>query len=148
MQVLIAEHKNETLSRPGRVSFAEVLRRADVLSLHAPLNSETRNMIAAPELRTMKPTAVLINTARGGLVDEGALKEALTSGWIAGAGFDVLEKEPPRQGSPLLDLAERTDFILTPHVAWSSRRAMQTLADQLIENLEAYVRGTPRNLVA
>ena len=94
----------------------------------------------------MRPHALLINTARGGLVDEAALFEALRSGLIAGAGFDVLTKEPPREGNPLLDL-NLPNFILTPHIAWASREAMQTLADQLIENIEAFEAGAPRNLV-
>ena len=87
------------------------------------------------------------NCDESGLVDETALKTAIVSGWIAGAGFDVLEREPPREGSPLLELVERTDVIVTPHVAWASRHAMQALADQLVENMEAWVRGSPRNLV-
>jgi len=94
----------------------------------------------------MKPSAILINTARGNLVDEAALAEALQSGRIAGAGFDVLSVEPPNEGNPLLDL-DLPNFILTPHVAWSSREAMQFLADQLVDNIEAFVAGSPRNVV-
>jgi glycerate dehydrogenase len=94
----------------------------------------------------MRRDALLINTARGGLVDEQALVEALRSGRIAGAGFDVLTKEPPRDGNPLLEL-NLPNFILTPHVAWASHEAMQTLANQLIDNLEAFVKGTPQNIV-
>lgn len=94
----------------------------------------------------MKPTALLINTARGGLVDEAALIRALDEGWIGGAGFDVLTTEPPTQGHPLLEV-RRSNFILTPHVAWASDGAMQFLADQLIDNIEAWQRGTPQNLV-
>jgi len=94
----------------------------------------------------MKRTAILINTARGGLVDEHALVRALREGWIAGAGFDVLTVEPPREGNPLLDL-RMPNFILTPHIAWASRDAMQFLADQLIDNIDAWSRGAPQNLV-
>ena len=94
----------------------------------------------------MKRTALLINTARGGLVDEQALAQALRAGLIAGAGFDVLTNEPPRSGNPLLDL-HLPNFILTPHVAWASDEAMQFLADQLIDNIESFVRGDPKNLV-
>ncbi len=94
----------------------------------------------------MKRNAILINTSRGGLVDESALATALTEGWIAGAGFDVLTSEPPTQGNPLLDL-RLPNFILTPHVAWASRNAMQALAEQLIDNVELFVKGTPQNLV-
>ena len=94
----------------------------------------------------MRRNALLINTARGGLVDETALVEALRSKIIAGAGFDVLTKEPPREGNPLLEL-NLPNFILTPHIAWASREVMQALADQLIENIEAFQNGSPRNLV-
>ena len=103
-------------------------------------------MIGERELRSMQPHALLINTARGGLVDERALVRALDEGWIGGAGFDVLTTEPPRDGNPLLDL-RRPNFILTPHVAWSSTGAMQFLADQLIDNIDAWAAGSPRNLV-
>ena len=147
MQVLIAEHKNATTIREDHTSFDSVLREADVISLHTPLTPETRHMIATREFGLMKPTAILINTARGNLVDEAALADALKSGHLAGAGFDVLAVEPPREGSPLLD-PDLPNFILTPHVAWSSREAMQTLADQLVDNIEAFVAGTPRNVVA
>jgi len=146
MKVLIAEHKNATTIRAGHTSFDSVLAEADVISLHTPLTSETRHMIAAREFGQMKPTAILINTARGSLVDEAALIEALKSGQIAGAGFDVLSVEPPRDGNPLVDL-DLPNFILTPHVAWSSREAMQTLADQLVDNIEAFVAGRPHNVV-
>jgi glycerate dehydrogenase len=147
MRVLVAEHKDAREIRPDRTPFPDVLRQSDVISLHAPLLPATRNLISTAELRSMKQSAILINTARGGLVDEAALRTALVAGWIGGAGFDVLEREPPKDGTPLLELAERPDVIITPHVAWASRRAMQSLADQLIDNLEAFARGAPRNLV-
>ncbi|MEO1767391.1 D-2-hydroxyacid dehydrogenase [Thiobacter aerophilum] len=146
MGVLIAEHKGAPSVRPGYTPFETVLKEADVISLHTPLTPETRHLIGAREFLMMKPSAILINTARGGLVDEAALVDALKSGAIAGAGFDVLSVEPPRAGNPLLDL-ELPNFILTPHVAWSSRQAMQTLADQLVDNIEAFVAGEPRNVV-
>jgi glycerate dehydrogenase len=123
------------------------LQESDVISLHLPLSEQTRHLIGATEFARMKPHALLINTARGGLVDEAALLDALRSGRIAGAGFDVLGKEPPREGNPLLDL-NLPNFILTPHIAWSGREAMQTLADQLIDNIEAFMRGEPQNRVA
>jgi glycerate dehydrogenase len=149
MHVLWAERKQAISLRPGYTAFNEVLARADVLSLHCPLDAHTRDLIGEAELRAMKPGAVLINTARGGLVNEPALVRALREGWIAGAGFDVLSKEPPREGNPLLtpDLLDLPNFILTPHVAWASAEAMQTLADQLIDNIEAFARGAPRNRV-
>jgi len=146
MEVLIAEHKHASLIRPGRVSFAEVLGRSDVISLHCPLTESTRNLIGADELRQLKPGAILINTARGGLVDEVALLAALGEGRIGGAGIDVLRSEPPREGNILIE-ADLPNLLVTPHTAWASREAMSTLARQLIDNLEAFVRGEPRNLV-
>jgi glycerate dehydrogenase len=140
MRVLWGEHKGATVLRPGYTAFAELLAEADIVSLHCPLTAATRGMIGEAELKAMRPDALLINTARGGLVDEAALVRALREGWIGGAGFDVLAKEPPREGSPLLEL-DLPNFILTPHVAWASDRAMQILADQLIDNIEAFVRG-------
>ncbi|HEX8722233.1 MAG TPA: D-2-hydroxyacid dehydrogenase [Pyrinomonadaceae bacterium] len=138
MEVLISEHKGARGLRDGRTAFEEVLRRADVLSLHVPLNDETRGMIGAAELALMKPSAVLINCARGGVVDEAALAAALREGGIAGAGVDVLSAEPPRDDNPLLD-PTLPNLILTPHVAWAGRRAQQALADQLIDNIEDFV---------
>jgi glycerate dehydrogenase len=146
MTVLVAEHKGAAAVRDGYTAFDQVLAQADVISLHTPLTAETRHMIGAREFGLMKPSAILVNTARGNLVDEAALVEALQSKRIAGAGFDVLSVEPPRAGNPLLDL-NLPNFILTPHVAWSSREAMQTLADQLVDNIEAFVAGTPKNVV-
>lgn len=147
MRILWGEHKGATTTRAGYVSFATLLAESDAISLHCPLNEQTRGMIGAAELRAMKRDAVIVNTARGGLVDEPALLRALKEGWIAGAGFDVLSKEPPTEGNPLLD-AELPNLIVTPHVAWSSDTAMQALADQLIDNMEAFVRGEERNRVA
>jgi glycerate dehydrogenase len=146
MRVLVAEHKNAATIREDHTPFDSVIQAADVISLHTPLTAETRHMISTREFGLMKPTAILINTARGNLVDEAALAEALKSGRIGGAGFDVLAVEPPREGSPLLHL-DLPNFILTPHVAWSSREAMQTLADQLVDNIEAFVAGRPSNVV-
>ncbi len=147
MKVLLAEHKNATQIRAGYVAFDEVIKQADVISIHSPLTEQTRRMITAREFSMMKPGAIVINAARGGLVDEVDLLAALKSGKIAGAGFDVLVNEPPWEGNPLLDI-QLPNFILTPHVAWSSREAMQFLADQLIDNIEAYVNGRPQNIVA
>jgi glycerate dehydrogenase len=146
MKVLFADHAPP--KAPGVVftPLDELLAQSDVISLHVPLTPETRHMIGIEQFRKMKRSAILINTARGGLVDEQALVQALREGLIAGAGFDVLTKEPPKDGNPLLDL-RLPNFILTPHVAWASDGAMQFLADQLIDNVEAFVRGSPQNLV-
>ncbi|GAB3458594.1 D-2-hydroxyacid dehydrogenase [Massilia terrae] len=124
----------------------ELLATSDVVSLHLPLNEQTRNLIGARELASMKKSALLINTARGGLVDEQALADALRRGVIGGAGFDVLSKEPPVPDNPLLQL-RLPNFLLTPHVAWASAGAMQTLADMLVDNIEAWVDGKPKNLM-
>jgi glycerate dehydrogenase len=146
MRVRIAASPAHPAGEDDRVALRELLAEADVLSLHCPLTAATRGLIGASELRAMKPTAILINTARGGLVDEAALAEALRAGWIAGAGFDVLSDEPPAAGNVLLSLRQ-PNFILTPHVAWASDEAMRILADQLTENIEAWAAGVPRNLV-
>ncbi|GAB4513240.1 MAG: D-2-hydroxyacid dehydrogenase [Sulfuricaulis sp.] len=146
MRVLISEHKGAAQARPGYTSFETVLTESDVISLHCPLTPATHHMIGAPEFRKMRRHALLINTARGGLVDEAALIQALKEGVIGGAGFDVLTTEPPRAGNPLLEI-DLPNFILTPHVAWASRNAMQIMADQLIDNIEAFVRGAPQNRV-
>jgi glycerate dehydrogenase len=150
MRVLQVERKGATSVRPGYVSFQAALAEADIVSLHCPLTPETQNLIAADELQAMKRSALLINTSRGGLVNEAALVQALREGWIAGAGFDVLSKEPPTDGNPLLapELLALPNFLLTPHVAWASRPAMQALVDQLIANIEAFVQGQPQNRVA
>ena len=136
----------DVVPQPGLVDLDTLIKESDVITLHMPLTPETKNMFGAKELKMMKPTAILINTARGGLVDEAALAEALKNGTIAGAGFDVLTVEPPKDGNILLDL-KLPNLIITPHVAWASQEAMQILADQLIDNVEAFVAGKPQNLV-
>jgi glycerate dehydrogenase len=146
MKVLFADHAPPRAEGVTFTPFDEVLEQSDVLSLHCPLTPATRNLIGLPEMRRMKRNALLINTSRGGLVDEQALIQALDEGLIAGAGFDVLTTEPPRNGHPLLDV-RRPNFILTPHVAWASQEAMQFLADQLVDNIEAWAAGRPQNLV-
>jgi glycerate dehydrogenase len=146
MRVLVAEHKGAPTVREGRTPFGEVLSLSDVLTLHVPLTGETRHMIGREELASMRPTALLINCARGGVVDEDALAEALGAGLIAGAGVDALSREPPCEGNPLLS-PDLPNLIVTPHVAWASREAMQALADQLVDNIEAFVRGEPQNTV-
>jgi len=127
--------------------FERVLAESDVLTLHCPLVPSTRNMIGPAEFAAMKRSPLLINTARGGLVDENALGPALQAGHISGAAFDVVSVEPPPADHPFMALLERPDFILTPHVAWASQEAMQALADQLVDNMEAFHRGTPSNVV-
>jgi glycerate dehydrogenase len=146
MEVLFADHAPPKAEGVEFTPFDEVLAQSDVISLHAPLTEGTRHLIGARELHRMKKSAILVNTSRGGLVDEHALIQALDEGLIAGAGFDVLTTEPPRNGHPLLDV-RRHNFILTPHVAWASDGAMQFLADQLIDNIDAWAAGRPQHLV-
>jgi glycerate dehydrogenase len=146
MQVCVASRSPVSDPDVTAVALDELLRRSDVVSLHLPLDENTRNLIGARELASMKPSALLINTARGGLVDEAALANALTAGVIGGAGFDVLSKEPPAADNPLLGL-QLPNFILTPHVAWASAGAMQTLADMLVDNIEAWAADAPLNVV-
>jgi glycerate dehydrogenase len=147
MKILLGERKGAVTVRPGRVSFAELLRESDCLSLHCPLTPETRGMIGTAEFAQMKPSAVLINCARGGLVEEAALVAALQAGTIAAAGIDVLSQEPPVNGNPLLEV-KLPNLLVTPHNAWASAQSQQTLADQLVDVLEAFVAGVPRNLVS
>jgi glycerate dehydrogenase len=146
MKVLFADHPPPKMEGVTFTPHDQVIAQSDVISLHCPLMPSTRNLIDLAAFRKMKRTAILINTARGGLVDESALIQALDEGLIAGAGFDVLTVEPPRNGHPLLDV-RRPNFILTPHIAWASDGAMQFLADQLIDNIDAWAAGKPQHLV-
>ena len=142
MKVLI----NDVADVPNKVDVATLLRESDVVTLNLPLTPQTKNMISTKELASMKKTASIINTARGGIIDEQALADALRNGVIAGAGMDVLTVEPPKNGNVLLD-PTIPNLIVTPHVAWASKEAMQVLADQLIDNVDAFVAGAPRNIV-
>jgi glycerate dehydrogenase len=146
MRVLFADHPPPKMEGVTFTPHDEVLAESDVISLHCPLMPATRNLIDLAAFRKMKRTAILINTARGGLVDEAALIQALDAGLIAAAGFDVLTVEPPKNGHPLLDV-RRPNFILTPHIAWASDGAMQFLADQLVDNIELWAAGRPQHLV-
>ena len=146
MRVLFADHPPPKAPDVEFTDPETVLAQSDIISLHCPLTPASRNFIGIEQFKKMKRSAILINTARGGLVDEHELKTAIETGLIAGAGFDVLTKEPPKEGNPLLEL-RTPNFILTPHVAWASDGAMQFLADQLIDNVEASIAGTPQNLV-
>jgi glycerate dehydrogenase len=145
MKVLLAKRNIED-ERPGRVALHDLLPQVDVLSLHCPLTEETRGMIGADELALMKKDAVLINTARGGLVGEDALLDALKTQQIGGAGLDVLEKEPPPAGYPLLN-AELPNLVITPHTAWASRESRQRLINEIALNIEAFKTGKLRNAV-
>lgn len=145
MKVILAERRGAT-PREGRLEFEAVLAAADVLSLHCPLTPETQHLIDAPALAAMKPEALLINTARGGLVDAEALVAALRSGRLGGAGIDVLDTEPPPAGHPLLRPGT-PNLIVTPHVAWASQASMGRLGGQLVDALESWVAGGALNRV-
>ena len=125
-------------------SLEELFASADVVSLHCPLTPETHHLVCAQRLRLMKPSAIIINTGRGPLIDEQALADALNEGHLYAAGLDVLEQEPPREGSPLI--GARNCYI-TPHIAWASLAARRRLMDIALGNVEAFLRGEPRNVV-
>jgi glycerate dehydrogenase len=146
MRVLFADHEPPKTPGIEYTPLERLLEESDVVTLHCPLTPATRGLIGAAQLARMKPGALLINTARGGLVDEAALLAALCEGRIGGAALDVLSVEPPRGGNPLLD-SDLPNLIVTPHVAWASREAMQAFAEQLVGNLEAFAAGAPRNRV-
>jgi len=145
MRVMFAGRKGDPSPGADRTPFDEMLATADVITLHCPLTADTRDLIAMPEFRAMRRRPVLVNTARGGLVNEADLIRALDEGLIAGAGFDVASPEPPPPDYPLLGLVDRPNFILTPHVAWASQEAAQIVADQTTANIEAFLRGHPVN---
>jgi glycerate dehydrogenase len=149
MEVLIAARPRSAQSVPGdRISLEKLFRRADIVSLHCPLTPENRNLINAQTLSLMKPTAFLINTARGALVDDTALIEALRKKRIAAAALDVISKEPPLADHPIIVAAKELDnLIVTPHTAWSAREARERLLREVEENILAFLRGEPRNLV-
>lgn len=125
------------------ISFESLLTRSDVVSVHCPLTSHTQHLINTQTLAMMKPSAILINTARGPIVDEQAVINALNNGQLAGAGLDVLQQEPPKACAPVMQALNHPKLIITPHVAWASQSAIQTLADQLMQKIEDYVAGKP-----
>ena len=140
MRVLFAEHQHATTIREGYTAFDEVLKQADVISLHCPLTPQTEQLINAKTLALMKPNACLINTGRGGLINEADLLQALQSGKLAGAALDVLVKEPPASDDALW-LAAKTqpNLLITPHVAWASDSALTTLVNKVAQNIEEFV---------
>ena len=147
MRVLIAERPRAQRCREGRVPFDEMLEQVDALTLHCPLTPDTQHLLGVNELSRMKPNVLIVNTARGGLIDSTALVSALASGRIAGAAVDVLDHEPPVNGDPLLDYEGR-NLILTPHIAWASATARQNAINQLGTNLQAWLGGQPVNQLA
>lgn len=133
-------------SKAGRVSFDEILTQSDVLTLHCPLNSETRNLLGKKEFQRMKNSAIVINTARGAIINSQDLIEALESGEIAGAGIDVLDKEPPPQDHPLLQ-CNLPNLLISPHNAWATRETRQRLVNELADNLSGWINNSPKNIV-
>lgn len=146
MTTLIARRRGAPAADDGCTDFAELLERSDIVSLHCPLTAETQNLIGAAEICRMKRNAILINTARGGLVDSQALVDALRGGALAGAGIDVLREEPPAHGDPLLDY-DGDNLILTPHIAWATVEARQNAVDELAKNVAAFLKGGKRNRI-
>nr|WP_321273364.1 D-2-hydroxyacid dehydrogenase [Alcaligenes faecalis] len=148
MKVIFAQRRGQTIvsNVDDRLPFEQVLEQADILSLHCPLTAETQNMLGMAEFERMAPRRpLLINTARGGLIDNQALEHALRQGWLGGAGIDVCTPEPPPADHILMRLLDLPNYILTPHIGWASQEAMQALANQLIENIAAFHRGEARH---
>jgi glycerate dehydrogenase len=145
MRVLIANRRGES-PRPDRMELERLLAGSDIVSLHCPLNASTRGLIGARELGLMKPDALLINTARGALVDGHALKAALEAGRLGGAGIDVLPQEPPPADYPLLD-PQIPNLLLTPHVAWAAQEARQRCLDEMAANIKDFLGGGRRSRV-
>jgi glycerate dehydrogenase len=150
MEVLIsARPGSATPPTAGRVTLDEILASSDFISLHCPLTPDTKGLINARTLGLMKPSAFLINTARGALVDEAALVKALRDKRLAGAALDVISREPPTADHPIIQGAKELDNLLvTPHCAWSAREARQRLLDEVVENIKAFIEGRERNRVA
>jgi len=133
----------------GRLPVDDVLKSSDFVSLHCPLTPNTKNLIDRRALDLMKPGAFLINTARGALVDEPALIEALREKRLAGAALDVISREPPPADHPIIKAAKELDNLLvTPHCAWSAREARERLLNETAENIKAFIEGRERNRVA
>ena len=142
MQICVAERPDAITIRPGRVRFCDALAQADVLSLHCPAVAGAPPLLGAEQLSWLKPQALLINTARGALIDEPALLEALQQRRLAGAALDVLATEPPDPQHPFLR-ARLPNLLLSPHLAWATTESMQRLIGQLAENIQAFNAGTP-----
>ncbi len=138
---------SSTCTEYERVDFDTVLREADFLSLHCPLSDRTRNLIDAEAFQKMKKSAILINVARGPVVNEEALYEALTEGTIAGAGLDVLSAEPMKESNPLSRIQDSNKLIITPHLAWASIEARRRCVSETCRNIEAFLKGENRNIV-
>jgi len=149
MEILVGARPGDSKPRADRLSLTELFRQADFVSLHCPLTPETRNLINRQSLESMKPTAFLINTARGALIDEPAFIQALRTKRIAGAAIDVITQEPPSADHLIISAARELDnLIVTPHTAWSALEARERLLIEVKENIVAFTRGRDRNRVA
>lgn len=146
MEVIVSARPGPGSVPDGRVTFDDLLKRSDVVSLHCPLTTATQGLIGVEALGRMKSSAILINTARGALIDSAALANALRDGDIAAAAVDVLPEEPPINGNPLLDYSG-DNLLVTPHIAWSTDRARQDSIIELAANIEAFLKGEERNRV-
>ncbi len=147
MNTHFAAHKGVEGLGPLYTPWDWVIENSDILTCHAPLMPSTRNMLAMPEFRRMKKKPLIINTARGGLVDEADLVQALDEGLISGIGFDVLTKEPPVPDNPLLKVLDRPNVIVTPHTAWASDEAQLEVWRQVVDHIECYCAGEPKNII-
>jgi glycerate dehydrogenase len=149
MEILIASRLGDNAPTfHGRIPIVELLKQSDFITLHCPLTQETKNLINAQTLALMKPSAFLINTARGALIDEAALIDALRQRRIAAAALDVISNEPPPADHPVIVAAKELDnLMVTPHTAWSAREARQRLLEEVKENITAFLQGRPKNLV-
>lgn len=130
-----------------RVEFDELLAQSDILSLHCPLSDRTRGLMNKEAFARMKKTAILVNVARGPVVETQALYDALVTGQIAAAGLDVLEEEPITKDNPLGSIQDSTKLIITPHMAWASKEARTRLVGEVMENIQAFLNGEERNIV-
>jgi len=155
MRILVAESfrpansmTNDAQQKPEfkRVPFQDLVSQSDVISLHCPLTPETKNLFDLKTFKSMKKNALLINTARGGLINDEALLHALEHGSIAGAALDVLDREPPAADHPLLT-SGLPNLIVTPHIAWAAKEARQRALDEIAKNIACYLKGEPRNVV-
>ncbi|MDM8559794.1 D-2-hydroxyacid dehydrogenase [Candidatus Parabeggiatoa sp. HSG14] len=144
MQVLAYQRTPKPIAGVKNVDLDSLFQQSDVISLHCPLTPETQHLINAQRLASMKPSAFLINTSRGPVVDETALAQALRENQIAGAGLDVLATEPPKPDNPLFGLE---NCFITPHIAWATQTARQTLLDMTVANIQAFIQGKPQNVV-
>ena len=147
MNVIYSARSDKACEYAKRVSFDDLISTSDIISVHCSLRPETEGLISARELKKMKSHAILINTARGGIVNETDVVDAIKNDIIGGLSFDVLAHEPPLEQSPVLSIATRDNVIVTPHTAWASEQAIQSLVDILADNINAFLLGSAQNIV-